>query len=185
MPKAPQIPKKDLYTYEDYSKLPEGAPYQLIGGKLVRTPAPSTRHQIICARLVFRLSDFVRQHNLGLVLFSPIDVYFEETETYQPDIIFISGERLEIIEEERIKGAPDLVVEIISPSTAYYDLRKKFKIYEKHGVKEYWIVDPEERSVAIYENQGGKFVLIQEVFERGKAKSKVLENFELEVGELW
>jgi len=179
-----RIAQKDLYTYEDYAKLPEGAPYQLIGGKLVRTPAPSIKHQDVLKKIFAKLYS-LEEKKLGKVFCAPVDVYFEETETYQPDIIFISRERLEIIEEERIRGAPDLVVEIISPSTAYYDLRKKFKIYEKHGVKEYWIVDPEEKSVTIYENQGGKFVLSQEVLERGKIKSKVLENFELEVGELW
>jgi len=180
-----RIAQKEVYTYEDYSKLPEGAPYQLIGGKLVRTPAPSIKHQDVSMKLCLKLGSFVLEKGLGKIFHAPVDVYFEETETYQPDIIFISKERLEIIEEERIKGAPDLVVEIISPSTAYYDLKKKFKIYEKHGVKEYWIVDSEERSITIYENQGGKFVLSQEVFERGKIKSKVLENFELEVGEIW
>ena len=120
-----------------------------------------------------------------MVLNAPIDVYFEETETYQPDIIFISKDRLHIIKPERVKGAPDLVVEILSSSTAYYDLRKKFKIYEKHGVREYWIVDPESKNITIYENRTGKFVLAQEVEEKGKVESKVLPGFELEVESIW
>ena len=114
-----------------------------------------------------------------------IDVYFEETETYQPDIIFISKDRLHIIERERIKGAPDLVIEILSPATAYYDLRKKFKIYEKHGVKEYWIVDPEDKSVIAYKSQQGKFSLIQELKGEGKISSGALKELEIELGDIF
>jgi len=184
MAKAIEIPQKEVYTYEDYAKLPEGAPYQLIGGKLVRTPAPSTRHQDILKKILARLYSF-EERGLGKAFCAPIDVYFEETETYQPDIIFISKERLEIIEEERIKGAPDLVVEILSPSSAYYDLKKKLKVYEKHGVKEYWILDPEDKSVVVYENREGKFRLIHEVMERGRIRSTVLSGFELEIEGIW
>jgi Uma2 family endonuclease len=125
------------------------------------------------------------EKDLGIVLNVPIDVYFEETETYQPDIIFVSRERLDIIEKERVKGAPDLVVEILSPATAYYDLRKKFKTYERHGVREYWIVDPEGKSISMYENQEGKFVLTQEAEGKGRIESKVLSGFELEVETIW
>jgi Uma2 family endonuclease len=84
-----------------------------------------------------------------------------------------------------VKGAPDLVVEILSPSTGYYDLKKKFKTYERHGVREYWIVDPESKSISVYENQGAKFVLTQEVEEKGKVTSKILSGFELEVETIW
>lgn len=165
------------YTYEDYQKLPEGAPYQLIGGELVLTPAPSTYHQIIAMKLAFQMIALVTQKELGIVLFAPVDVYLGETETYQPDIIFIARERLKIIERERINGAPDLVVEILSPATAYYDLRKKFKVYERCGVKEYWIVDPEEKSVEIYLLQDGKFRLDQQAAGEGSVASRVLEGF--------
>jgi len=185
MAKAIEIPQKEVYTYEDYAKLPEGAPYQLIGGKLVRTPAPSTYHQDISMKLSIKLGTFVMEKELGKIFHAPIDVYFEETETYQPDIIFISKERLEIIEEERIKGAPDLVIEILSPSTAYYDLKKKFKVYERHKVREYWIVDPEDKSIAIYEDKEGKLIPTQEVIGKGKVKSEVLSGFELETETIW
>jgi len=183
--KVIEVPQKEVYTYEDYAKLPEGAPYQLVGGRLVMTPAPSTYHQIISMRLEVKFANFAIEKDLGMILNAPVDVYFEETETYQPDIIFISKQRLHIIEPERVKGAPDLVVEILSSSTAYYDLRKKFKIYEKHGVREYWIVDPEGKNITIYENRVGKFVLAQEVEEKGKVESKVISGFELEAESIW
>jgi Uma2 family endonuclease len=164
-------------TYEDYRKLPEGAPYQLIGGELVLTPAPGTYHQIIAMKLGVQMVNFVSSKERGMVLFTPVDVYLEETETYQPDIIFIARERMEIIEPARISGAPDLVVEILSPTTAYYDLRKKYKVYERTGVKEYWIVDPEEKSVQVFLSKEGKFVLDQEVAGQGAVSSRILEGF--------
>lgn len=123
------------------------------------------------------MANFVFQRNLGLVLFAPIDVYFGETDVYQPDIIFVGRERMGIIEPHRVNGAPDLVVEILSPATAYYDLRKKFKVYDRCGVKEYWVVDPEERSVQIFALEKGKFTLDQEVEGRGEVSSRVLEGF--------
>ncbi|WP_334111266.1 Uma2 family endonuclease, partial [Thermodesulfitimonas autotrophica] len=87
--------------------------------------------------------------------------------------------RLGIIEPERINGAPDLVVEILSPATAYYDLRKKFKVYERCGVKEYWIVDPEDKSVQVFTLKEGKFILDQEAEEKGEVASRVLEGFSI------
>ncbi|MEW6447339.1 MAG: Uma2 family endonuclease [Bacillota bacterium] len=164
-------------TYEDYRKLPEGAPYQLIGGEFVLTPAPGTYHQIIAMRLGVQMVNFVSSEERGIVLFAPVDVYLEETETYQPDIIFIARERMEIIEPARVNGAPDLVVEILSPATAYYDLRKKYKVYEKSGVKEYWIVDPEEKSVQVFVLTDGKFALDQDVAGQGAVSSRLLEGF--------
>ena len=179
------IPKKKKCTYEDYAKLPEGAPYQLINGELIMTPAPTPYHQKISSKLGYFLRDFVFKKDLGEVFDAPIDVYFEETETYQPDIIFISKERLNIIKETKIEGAPDLIIEILSPATAYYDLRKKFKIYEKHGVKEYWIVDPEEKSIEIYINEKQKFILVETKNKTGTIKSQLLKNFEIELEKIF
>ena len=141
----------------------EGAPYQLIGGELIIRPTLIPYHQRISRRIEFLLIQYVEGNNLGEVFDSPIDVYFEQTETYQPDVVFISKERLDIIKETRLEGAPDLVIEILSFATAYYDLRKKFKIYEKYRVKEYWIIDPEEKNIGVYVNKGNRFYLIQNV----------------------
>ncbi|MEW6274510.1 MAG: Uma2 family endonuclease [Bacillota bacterium] len=179
------IPQKEVYTYADYALLPEGAPYQLIGGKLVMTPAPNTFHQIISMRLEAKFVNFVTEKDLGIILDAPIDVYFEEKETYQPDIIFIAKNRLQIIEKVRINGAPDLVVEILSPSTGYYDLKKKARTYARHGVKEYWVVDPEDQSIEVHVGQEGKFVLNQRVEGEGRVKSLVLEGLAVEAKEIF
>ena len=108
------------------------------------------------------------------MLYSPIDVYFSETETYQPDLVFIIKERLNIIGEQKIEGAPDVIMEILSPATAYYDLKAKMHVYEKSGVKEYWVVDPMEKSIEIYENKDGTFLLFDKAFlEKIKEKDSV------------
>ncbi len=180
-----EIPPKESYTYEDYARLPEGAPYQLIGGKLVMTPSPSTLHQFILVRLLGYFLDYQSKEKAGVVLVSPLDVYFDHEETYQPDIVFISKERLNIIERNKINGAPDLVVEVLSPSTAYYDLRKKYKVYERHGVKEYWIVDPEEETVEIYVVKEGRFTLHQQLEHQGRAASVILDGFTVEIADLF
>lgn len=176
---------KKLYTYADYCRLPEGSPYQLIGGELVLVPSPSPYHQYISIRLVHCLVSFVTAYNLGVVFHAPIDVCLEETETYQPDIIFISKSRISLIEPQRINGAPDLVIEILSPATAYYDLRKKFKVYERCGVREYWIVDPEERSVQVFILRDGKFCLYSEAEKTGEISSAVFSNFSVSLEDIF
>ena len=172
---------KKQYTYEDYEKLPEGAPYQLIGGELVMTPSPVPYHQIISRNIGFELLKFNEQKKPGEVIFAPMDVYLSETETYQPDIIFISNERLNIIGDKKIEAAPDLVIEILSESTAYYDLKHKKRVYEKSGVKEYWIVDPMEKSIEVYENVNGEFKIFGQAMEKGRVNSKLLEEFGVEL----
>lgn len=180
-----EIPQKKIYTYADYALLPEGAPYQLIGGKLIMTPAPAIYHQIVSMRLVESILKFNAQRNVGIVLYAPVDVYLEEKETYQPDIIFIAKDRLHIIGTARVNGAPDLVAEILSPSTAYYDLRGKFRAYAKYGVREYWIVDPDDKSVEIYEGKEGRFEQTRRVEGEGKAFSGVLEGFVVEIKDVF
>lgn len=165
---------KTEYTYEDYRKLPEGAPYQLIDGKLLMSPVPTTYHQRILRRLSRIVGDYVEQHQLGEILFAPVDVYLSATETYQPDIVFIAQERLTIIAMEKIEGAPDLVVEVLSPTNVDYDLRHKTKVYEQFGVREYWIVDPMEKSVELYANENQQFKLAERVMADGVLNSKLL-----------
>jgi Uma2 family endonuclease len=180
-----EIAKKRRLTGSDYEKLPEGAPYQLIGGELVMTPAPVPYHQIVSRNIGFELLLFVREKDLGEVLHAPIDVFLSDTETYQPDIIFISKERLDIIGEKKIEAAPDLVIEVLSPATAYYDLRYKKHIYEQFGVREYWIVDPIEKSIEVYENSGKEFKLKDKVREKGSITSKFLKDFSINVKKIF
>jgi len=125
------------------------------------------------------LVQHVEKNDLGEVFYSPIDVYLTEEDTFQPDIIFISKERLNIIGETKIESAPDLIIELLSPATAYYDLGRKYEVYEKSGVREYWIVHPERKSIEIYQNEGSQFRLIQTAKETGAINSLVLKDLEI------
>lgn len=173
------------YKYEDYRKLPEGAPYQLIGGELIMVPSPTPFHQAVSRNLAIALFQHVHEKGIGRVYYAPIDVYLGEEETYQPDLVFISNERLNIIGKEKVEGAPDLVIEILSPSTAYYDIRKKYRKYEEQGVREYWIVDPEEKSVEVCVNEGKVFKQVQSAVGRGMVSSRILEGFEISLDDVF
>ncbi|MEM2493637.1 MAG: Uma2 family endonuclease [Nitrososphaerota archaeon] len=148
-------PKAQIqFTYEDYKSLPysETKRYELIEGELIMVPSPDTEHQDIVGNLFRALSDHVTEHRLGKVYVAPLDVVLgDEEEVVQPDILYISHQRRGIITREEIRGAPDLVVEVLSPSTAQRDRTLKKKVYARHGVQEYWIVDPQAQTVEVYE----------------------------------
>jgi Uma2 family endonuclease len=185
MPATIQIEKKKFYTYEDYEKLPEGAPYQLIGGELVMTPSPIPYHQEILGKIFYELKRFVEENTRGKVYLAPIDVYFSETDIYQPDIIFISKDRLNIIGEKKIEGPPDIVIEILSPATAYYDLRIKKDTYEQSGVKEYWIVDPIQKTIEIFGNKKNRFESVSAAKGEGIVKSDLLNGLSIAIKEIF
>jgi len=134
---------------------------------------------MVSGRIELLLRQFVYEKELGEIFDSPIDVYFSEEDTFQPNIIFISKKRLNIIGKTKIEGAPDLVIEILSPFTAYYDLGRKYEVYEKRGVKEYWVVHPERKSIEIYQNEGGQFRLIQTAKEAGTINSLLLKGLKI------
>jgi Uma2 family endonuclease len=173
--------EKKLYTYDDYVALtpPDSAQFQLIEGELVEMPSPIVKHQRVQRELGFALLLFIKQKDLGELFYAPMDVYLSPTNTYQPDILFISNERRNIIGEKRIDAAPDLVVEILSPGTAYYDLKKKRRNYEAFGVRELWFVDPADETVEIYEGVNGKFQLVAEAQSKGSVVSKLLPEFSI------
>ena len=138
------------YTYEDYAALPEGAPYQLVEGELVMSPAPTVRHQRIIGNLHVLLDAWVRPRKLGMVLLAPVDVILSNEDTVQPDLVFVSNARRNRIAAEGIRGGPDLCVEVLSPHSRDMDRRTKRKLYARHEVLEYWIVDPEPRTIELY-----------------------------------
>jgi Uma2 family endonuclease len=138
------------YTYEDYLRLPDdGKIYQIIRGKLFRMPAPVPYHQIVSGNLYSIIRSYVRAENLGEVFYAPCDVVLSDVDIVQPDIIFISKERDYLIGDKNIRGAPDLVIEIISQRSEYLDRKVKVELYEEYGVKEYWLVDPDRKEVEV------------------------------------
>ncbi|MBI2061809.1 MAG: Uma2 family endonuclease [Nitrospirae bacterium] len=160
------------FNYEDYCSLPEGKRYEIIDGGLHMTPAPTTKHQHIAKKIAMSFVDQVEKTGQGVVFFSPIDVYLSDEDVVQPDVLAVEKNRVKIIQEKYVRGAPDIVVEIISPEHSERDRVAKKKLYFKYGVKEYWIVDPEARSieVLVWENAGYN---LKGSFTTGTANSSV------------
>lgn len=118
-------PDQDRYTYEDYQKLPEGAPYELLHGHLVLSPSPSVRHQHIVLHLGSALREHLHLQKGGKALVAPMDVHLSEETVVQPDVLFVSPDRADRIGNQEITGAPDLVMEVVSPSTSHLDVFDK------------------------------------------------------------
>ena len=150
-------PPQGRWTYADYAALPDdGNRYEIIAGVLYMTPAPGTGHQSISARVVTFLVTHVEFAGLGRVFAAPVDVELAPDTVVQPDIVVVLSANLHRITPSRIIGAPDLVVEILSPGTAGYDRREKQDAYARSGVGEYWVVDPGAQTVELLTlDQGG------------------------------
>ena len=180
------VAEKKKYTEKDYQLLEEGAPFQLINGDLIMSPAPTSYHQILLGRIFKVIDNFLEQNNLGgLCLFAPIDVVLDEENIFQPDLIYISAERKKELFQDRIMGAPDLIVEILSPSTAYYDLKQKKDFYERYGVKEYLIIDPVRHDAEVYSLIDEKFELQQKEKESGTIHLTTLPGLQIELQKLF
>jgi len=178
-------PATKKQTVADYAALPEGAPYQLIDGALVMSPSPSFSHQAVTFELGVALRSFVKQHDLGTVLIAPLDVFLTEHDAYQPDLLYVARERRDLIEEDGVHGAPDLVVEVLSPSTGYYDLRHKKRVYADAGVQEYWIVDPLEQTVEVWRLGGDDVAPLVQARETGTVQSELLDGFSVDLETLF
>lgn len=168
------------YTYQDYLDLPEdGKRYEVINGELIMVAAPSTFHQSVLINLVNDLKNFLNREKVGKVFCVPIDVKLSDRNVVQPDIIFVSQNNSNIITENNVEGTPDLIIEILSPGTAYHDLIEKKEIYERFDVKEYWIVDPKKQRIEIYQNINQRFELNQRIELEGTVESLVIKGFKI------
>jgi Uma2 family endonuclease len=146
---------------EVFKSLPEGTLVQLIENNLVMSPSPKDLHQRLVTKLTSKLEHYVEHNGLGEVRVAPYDVYLDRKNAYQPDLIFIANENLHKIQENGLHGAPDLVIEVLSPGTAKYDKGKKKTVYERCGVKEYWIVDPATKATTGFVLQDKKFIELE------------------------
>lgn len=142
---------ENLFTYEDYCLLPEnGNRYEIIGGELYNAPAPYTSHQRVLRRFGDILSPYCARNHHGELFYAPTDVVLSGIDIVQPDILWISNERLAIITEKNIQGPPDLAIEIISPATRDKDQKLKLKLYQKFRIKEYWLMDLDKRVLSVF-----------------------------------
>jgi Uma2 family endonuclease len=145
-------------TYADYLLLPDdGLRHEIIGGEHYVTASPVTRHQRILLNLSHLVQTYLDTHPIGSLFFAPVDVLLSETDVVVPDLIYVSNARASVVTAKNVQGAPDLVVEILSPSTRPRDERLKRDLYEREGVQEYWIIDPDRHVVVVYRRAGARF----------------------------
>jgi Uma2 family endonuclease len=165
-------------TIEDLREYPDdGLRREVLVGELVVTPAPTPAHQLLVGQLVRIIGNFVDERGLGSVIPSPVDVRLTLNDVVQPDVVFVSLERAGMLTGGFIDGVPDLVIEVLSPSTRRTDLVRKMALYATVGIKEYWIVDPEKQSIVVHRNEDRKFCATPSV--DGFVKSLVLPGLEI------
>ncbi|MCC6630021.1 MAG: Uma2 family endonuclease [Chloroflexi bacterium] len=151
-------PPQGAWTYDDYCALPDdGRRYEIIDGVLYMTPSPKEAHQAISALLTAHLMTHVQFRGRGRVYAAPFDVRLGPGNVVQPDVIVVRNDNLSIITPDNIVGAPDLVIEIASPSTTGYDRRQKQDAYAAAGVDEYWLIDPAARTIEVLRLEDGAY----------------------------
>jgi Uma2 family endonuclease len=157
---------------EVYEMLPLGTLAEVINNTIYMSPAPSFEHQRVITYLSRLIDEFAAANKAGVTVVAPVDVYLDEKNIVQPDIVFLSNSSLKFVKAGKIKGTPDLIVEVLSPGNEKHDLEKKKAIYETFGVKEYFIVDPKSKAVITYYLVKNKF--IKQTSVKGKINSKLL-----------
>ena len=171
-------------TYEDYLELPDDKRYEIIDGELYEMSSPSFRHQVILSNLHLIFGPYVRGNLLGVLIFAPLDVILANDSIVQPDLIFIAEARRRIIENHGIVGAPDLALEILSPSTATHDRVRKADLYARYGVAEYWMLDPETETIQIRKLGDGGYGPA-ETHDSGIVSTSLMPGLEVRVDEVF
>jgi Uma2 family endonuclease len=147
----PDTARSTKFTYDDFVHFPDdGKRHEIIDGEHYVTPSPNTKHQAVLGNLFALFWVFLKEHPIGHVFVAPFDVVFSNFDVVEPDLLYISRERMSVLTKAHVRGAPDLVVEILSPGTRRTDERTKRTLYERFGVREYWVVDPERDVVLIH-----------------------------------
>ncbi len=174
-------------TYQDYFDLPESDDrYELIDGELYMAPTPIPEHQIFLFYLTKVIEEFVTKHELGRVIISPQDVILSEDIVLQPDMMFVSNERMHIIRwGQYVQGAPDLVVEVLSPSTSRHDRTLKRERYAKFGVREYWIADIRAKTIEVNVLGDGNFTVAGLFGEGEPIESPLLPGLKIDISDVF
>ena len=174
------------FTYEDYLTTPEDERYELLDGHLIMIAAPNLKHQRVQRNLGQKLNQFIQERDLGELFYAPCDVFLSNTDVVQPDLLFVSREREHLLSDgQKVRGAPDLVIEILSPSSADTDRGAKRDLYGRHGVTEYWLVDPIAETVSIHRQHGGVLAPTKSFRRQETLRSPVLVGLELHVDDIF
>jgi Uma2 family endonuclease len=148
-------PRDDRLTYDDFVLFPDdGMRHEIIDGEHYVTPSPNLRHQELLGRLFVDIELFLRQHpGVGRVFLSPLDVVFTKWDVVEPDLLFVTSNQNEILTAQNVQGSPALVIEILSSGTRRVDEKVKLRLFDRGGVLEYWLVDPDTESVVVFRRQ--------------------------------
>jgi len=161
----PAVSEGMKLTYDDFLLFPDdGKRHELIDGEHYVTPSPNTKHQRVSGNLYFLIRAWLENHPIGQVFYAPFDVVFSRFDVVEPDLLYLSNERVkEVLTPQHVTGAPDIVIEIGSPGTRKRDETIKRRLYERSGVAEYWVVDPELDVVRVYRQEAGSYSRPQEL----------------------
>lgn len=179
------IEKITVPEFVELDDFEDGFFYELLNGEIVKRSSPSTDHQSASFNLSLILGNFVKEKKLGRCFTAPFDVVFDEENLVQPDLLFVSAARAGIVTANCVEGAPDLIVEILSPGTFKTDRNDKMKLYRRSGVPEYWIIDPKSRTIEVYVLQDGEYNLASFAVETGDVNSTVLPGLTVSVQQVF
>lgn len=178
------IDRSKLWTVANYALLGENkTPCQLIEGELFMSPTPTPLHQKVSRELFRQIDRAIK--NAGELFYAPIDLYIDEKNVFQPDLVYLSADHVASITERGIEGPVDLIIEIISPSSIFSDRNQKKKKYIAFGVREYWIVDPANRTLEVYTPEAGEDLPILFLSGSGQVKSSVISSLEFQLQEIF
>lgn len=181
------IQKRQNWTYDDYVTLPDDLNiYEVIDGELFMSPAPTTKHQIVSMNMERKLDNYVKKQDAGIILHAPIDVLLSPHTIVQPDIIFISKGNMSIITEKNIQGSPDLIIEILSPSTIRRDRIIKMKVYAKYHIKNLWLIDPDNQTLEVFElDKEMTYRLVSGIAYDEECRLSLFPDLTISLNELW
>jgi Uma2 family endonuclease len=165
------------FTYDDFLLFPDdGKRHEIIDGEHYVTPSPNLRHQDLAGRLHLAIGSHVANHpGIGRVFLAPLDVVFSYHDVVEPDLLFVAGDQLDILTPQNIQGAPALVVEVLSPGTRKRDEQIKRRLFERGGVREYWLIDPELDLVKVYRRDENDDASLPRVAELTAERHDVLD----------
>jgi Uma2 family endonuclease len=173
------------FTHADLLVMPnDGKRREIIDGDLYVTPSPRYSHQKVSARIFAAFVRYLDTHPIGEIAIAPLDVILSDFDVLEPDLLFVMNEHRNVF-QDWVRGAPDLVIEILSPTTNTIDRGPKLKAYARYGVAEYWIVDPVEKAVEVYSLTPTGYQLTRSFSEEESLSSAMLPGFELQVGSLF
>jgi Uma2 family endonuclease len=175
------------WTYDDLAAMPEdNVIREILDGELFVSPSPFTKHQRIVRRLIYEIEHYLRSNPIGELFAAPFDVVFSADNVCEPDLLVIRNERSSIVTKKNVQGAPDFVIEVLSEFNRKNDEVRKLEIYDRFGVDEYWIVDPEADTVRIYRRQGKRLALVTQLAAAAHdvATTPILPGFTIDLSEV-